>query len=70
MPDSEILVAAGVAFAGGLATEIQFMQTFSAAAVAGTKQMEGAKRLIAYLASARACEAIRKSGMQPLAASK
>ena len=70
MPDSEILVAPGVAFAGSLASEIQFMQVFSAAAVAGTKQIEGARQLIAYLASARACEAIRNSGMEPLAVSR
>ena len=70
MPDSEILVAPGVAFAGSLASEIQFMQVFSAAAVAGMKQIEGARQLIAYLASARACEAIRNSGMEPLAVSR
>ena len=70
MPDSEILVAPGVAFAGSLASEIQFMQVFSAAAVAGTKQIEGARKLIAYLASARACEAIRNSGMEPFAVSR
>jgi molybdate transport system substrate-binding protein len=70
MPDSEILVAPGVAFAGSLASEIQFMQVFSVAAVAGTKRIEGARQLIAYLASARACEAIRNSGMEPLAASR
>jgi molybdate transport system substrate-binding protein len=67
MPDSEILVAPGVAFAGSLAPEIQFMQVFSAAAVAETKQIENAKRLIAHLASAHAAEAIRTSGMEPLA---
>jgi molybdate transport system substrate-binding protein len=70
MPDSEILVAPGVAFAGSLASEIQFMQVFSAAAVAGTKQIEGTRQLIAYLASTRACEAIRNSGMEPLAVSR
>jgi len=70
MPDSEILVAPGVAFAGSLASEIQFMQVFSAAAVAGAKQIEGARKLIAYLASAHACEAIRNSGMEPLAVSR
>jgi molybdate transport system substrate-binding protein len=70
MPDSEILVAPGVAFAGSLASEIQFMQVFSAAAVAGMKQIEGARQLTAYLASARACEAIRNSGMEPLAVSR
>src|SRR5580704_228579 len=36
MPDSEIMVAPGVAFAGSLAAEIQFMQTFSAAVVVGS----------------------------------
>jgi molybdate transport system substrate-binding protein len=70
MPDSEIMCAPGVAFAGSLAPEIQFMQVFSAAAVAGTKEIEGARKLIAYLASARACDAIRNSGMQPLAAAR
>jgi molybdate transport system substrate-binding protein len=66
-PVSEILVAPGVDFAGNLAAEIQFVQTFSAATVAGSKQIEGAKRLIAFLASARAAEAIRSSGMEPVA---
>jgi molybdate transport system substrate-binding protein len=64
-PVSEILVAPGVDFVGSLAPEIQFVQTFSGAIVAGTKQIEGAKRLIELLASARAAEAIRKSGMEP-----
>ena len=67
MPVSEILHATGVAFAGAIAPEIQFVQTFSAAVVAGSRTIEGAKRLIAFLTSARAGEAIRKSGMEPLA---
>jgi molybdate transport system substrate-binding protein len=70
MPDSEIKVAPGVAFAGSLAPEIQFVQVFSAAAVAGTKQIEGSRRLIEYLTSARAAEAIRDSGMETLGASR
>jgi molybdate transport system substrate-binding protein len=70
MPDSEIMVAPGVAFAGSLAAEIQFMQVFSAAVVAGSAQIDGAKRLIAFLASALAAEAIRNSGMEPLGASR
>ena len=68
MPVSEILHAAGVEFAGSLPPEIQFVQVFSAAVVAGSGDTEGAKRLIEFLASARASEAIRKSGMEPLAA--
>jgi molybdate transport system substrate-binding protein len=69
MPVSEILHARGVDFAGSIAPEIQFMQTFCAAVVAGTKMIEEAKRLIEFLASARAAEVIRKSGMEPLATS-
>ena len=70
MPVSEILPAAGVAFAGSLAAEIQFVQTFSAAVVAGSAQRETAKGLIAYLASACAAEATKTSGMEPLAAAR
>lgn len=68
MPDSEIMVAPGVDFAGSLAPEIQFMQVFSAAVVVGSVRVQSAKRLIELLASARAADAIRKSGMEPLAA--
>src|SRR5215475_10383471 len=70
MPVSEIVHAAGVDFAGSLAPEIQFVQTFSAAVVDGSGEIEGSKRLIGFLASARASEAIRKSGMEPLATSR
>jgi len=69
MPVSEIMHATGVAFAGTIAPEIQFVQVFSAAVVAGSRAVEGSKRLIAFLASARAREAITNSGMEPLAAS-
>jgi molybdate transport system substrate-binding protein len=69
-PISEILVAPGVTLAGSLAPEIQFVQVFSAAVVAGSKQIEASKRLIEFLASTRACEAIRNSGMEPLATSR
>ena len=56
--------------AGSIAPEIQFVQTFSAAVVAGSGEIEGSKRLIEFLASARAFEAIRNSGMEPLATSR
>jgi molybdate transport system substrate-binding protein len=69
MPVSEIFHAAGIDFAGSLAPEIQFLQVFSAAVVAGSREIERSKGLIEFLASARASEAIRKSGMEPLAAS-
>jgi molybdate transport system substrate-binding protein len=67
LPTSEILSAKGVDLAGELADEIQFIQTFSAAVVAGSAELAGAKRLIEFLTSARAAEAIRKSGMEPCA---
>jgi molybdate transport system substrate-binding protein len=65
LPTSEILSAKGVDLAGNLVDEIQFIQTFSAAIVAGSAAIDGAKRLIEFLTSARASEAIRKSGMAP-----
>jgi molybdate transport system substrate-binding protein len=68
LPASEIVYAPGVDFAGNIAAEIQFVQTFSAAIVAGSREFEGSRRLIQFLTSARASEVIRKSGMEPLAA--
>jgi molybdate transport system substrate-binding protein len=69
MPDSEIMVAPGVEFAGSLVPEIQFMQIFSAAIVAGSTEIESSRRLIELFASPRAAQAIKKSGMEPLSAS-
>jgi molybdate transport system substrate-binding protein len=69
MPVSEIVHAKGVDLVGSIAPEIQFVQVFSTAVVAGSAAIEASKRLIEFLASARAAEAIRKSGMEPLAAS-
>ncbi len=65
LPTSEIAYAKGVQLAGNIAPEIQFMQTFSAAIVAGSQQADAAGRLIAFLTSPRAFEAIRKGGMEP-----
>jgi molybdate transport system substrate-binding protein len=70
MPVSEILAATGVECAGAIAPEIQFVQVFAAAAVAGSQQMDAARRLIAFLISPRASDAIRESGMEPLANSR
>jgi molybdate transport system substrate-binding protein len=64
LPVSEIVYAPGVDFAGAIPPEIQFVQTFSAAVVAGSREIESSKRLIEFLASE-----IRNSGMEPLAAS-
>jgi len=69
LPVSEIVHAhaSGVELAGIVAPEIQFMQTFSTAVVTGSNEIGAAKQLIAFLTSARASEAIRKSGMESLA---
>jgi molybdate transport system substrate-binding protein len=67
MPVSEIMVAPGVAFAGAIPSEIQFVQVFSAAIIASSQAVDDAKRLIEFLASPRAYETIRRSGMEPIA---
>ncbi len=47
LPVSEIVHAEGVELAGSIAAEIQFVQIFSAAVVAGSGDTAGSKRLIA-----------------------
>jgi molybdate transport system substrate-binding protein len=66
LPVSEIAHASGVELAGVIADEIQLNQIFAAAVVVGSKELEAAKRLIAFLASERASATIRSSGMEPL----
>jgi len=66
MPVSEILRAQGVDFGGTIPAEIQLVQVFSAAIVAGSKETDAARRLIEFLTAAHAAMAIRKYGMEPL----
>ncbi|HTO51538.1 MAG TPA: substrate-binding domain-containing protein [Burkholderiales bacterium] len=66
MPVSEIVHAPGVDLAGVVAEEIQLNQIFAAAVVAGSKEAEAGKRLIAFLTSDRAAATIKSSGMEPL----
>ena len=66
LPVSEIAHAKGVELAGVIADEIQLHQIFAAAVVAGSKEAEAAKRLIAFLNSAPAARTIRDFGMEPL----
>jgi len=70
LPVSEVLHATGVELAGVFPPEIQFIQTFSAAVTAGSSEIQAGKRLIEFLSSARAAEAIRSSGLEPRAASR
>jgi len=67
LPVSEIVHAPGVELAGVIAEEIQLNQVFAAAIVAGSSQVEAAKRLVAFLTSERASAAIKSSWMEPLA---
>ena len=69
-PVSEILHAPGTDFVGTIPMEIQYVSVFSAAIVAGTKEPESSKRLIAYLTSDRARKAITNSGMEPRSSRK
>lgn len=66
LPVSEIVHAPGVELAGVIAEEIQLHQIFAAALVAGSNELEGATRLIAFLASESASAVIRSGGMEPL----
>ncbi|MGX7707546.1 substrate-binding domain-containing protein [Methylobacterium sp. Gmos1] len=65
-PVSELVDVPGIEVVGALPDEVQLVQTFTAAIVAGAKALEPAKRLIAHLASDRAAEAIRRTGMEPV----
>jgi len=68
MPVSEILVAPGVDHAGALPDEIQMIQIFSAAIVAGSSAAAAGRQLIEFLTAPRAAAAIRRSGMEPMTA--
>jgi molybdate transport system substrate-binding protein len=66
LPVSEILPVRGVEFVGLIPAEIQEVNVFAAAVLAGTKQIETSKRLIAFLTSHSTVAAIKQSGMEPL----
>lgn len=62
---SEVLPLPGVDFVGAIPAEVQYVTVYAAAVVAGSKEIDASKRLIAFLASEGASAAIRKSGMEP-----
>lgn len=70
LPVSEILHGKGVELAGVFPAELQFIQTFSAAVVADANEAAAGKRLIEFLTSLRAAEAIKGAGLEPRAAAK
>ncbi len=65
---SELLPIAGLEIITALPPEVQRVTMFSAAIAAGATAPEAARALIAFLASAEAAPAIRKSGLEPVAA--
>jgi molybdate transport system substrate-binding protein len=66
LPVSELLRKSGTDYVGMIPKEIQFASMFSAAMLVGSKEGDGSRRLIAFLASADEKKAIRNSGMEPL----
>jgi molybdate transport system substrate-binding protein len=62
---SEVLAVPGVDFVGTIPAEVQYVTTFAAAVVMGSKEIDASKRLIAFLSSEGATGAIKKSGMEP-----
>jgi len=65
-PVSELVNVPGIAFVSQLPAEVQLLQVFAAAMVAGSDRREQAKQLIEFLASREAAPAIEQSGMEPL----
>ena len=65
-PISELVHVPGLDFVGPIPAELQLIQTFAAAIVAGSTEVEAARQLIAYLASDRAGAAIENNGMEPV----
>ena len=62
---SEVLAVQGVDFVGEIPDELQYVTVYAAAVVAGSKEIEASKKLIAFLSSDGALAAIKKSGMEP-----
>ena len=62
---SELLPVSGVDFVGTIPADVQYVTVYAGAVVAGSKETDASKRLIAFLASAGATAAIKKSGMEP-----
>lgn len=65
-PVSELVNVAGIDVVGRIPAQVQLLQVFAAAVVAGSERLDQAKWLIAFLASRQAAAAIERSGMEPL----
>ncbi len=67
---SELKPVAGIDIVGPLPADLQRVTTFSAGIVAGTKVPAAARTLVAFLSSSSAVAAIKKSGLDPVAAAR
>lgn len=65
-PVSELVNVAGVDYFARIPAEVQLLQIFAAAIVAGSERRGEAKRLIEFLSSPHVAAAIEQSGMEPL----
>jgi molybdate transport system substrate-binding protein len=66
-PVSELLHVPGTDFVGTLPKDIQYISVFSAALVAGPQKNGDAEKLMTFLGSAKAKDAIHNAGMEVLA---
>jgi molybdate transport system substrate-binding protein len=64
-PASELISVPGVTYVGPIPDEVQFISVFSGGIVAGSKQVEAARRLLAFMSAGHAAAAVRKAGMEP-----
>ena len=64
-PTSELMQVQGLDYVGEIPASLQLIQMFGAAVVAGSKEADAGKKLIAFLTSGRAAAAIRANGMEP-----
>lgn len=64
-PVSELIHVQGLSYAGEIPMELQLIQMFAGAVVAGSNEADAGKRLIGFLTSGRADAAIKQNGMDP-----
>src|SRR5262249_27886236 len=65
---SELLPVRGITVVGPIPDSVQSVTTFSAGIVAKAQSPDGARQLVAHLASSRAAETIRQTGLEPIVA--
>jgi molybdate transport system substrate-binding protein len=66
-PVSELVDQPGVELVGALPEAVQLVQVFTAAIIDTSRRVAQARRLIAFLASDRTEDAVRRFGMAPMA---